>query len=272
MVTSCDLRIVGNEINDLKIVKCSGVVKDSLRTLNSHIHNQCEIYVNLTGNVAFMVEDKLYPIKSKDVIITRPYEAHHCIYYSKEEHDHFCITFSCDENDEIFARFFRRNAGEGNLISLSQPAKETLYKICESLSGNESNFKKCFSFLKLIELLSENEIAEVSSSLPQDIECCVAYIKDNFMNSLTIQELAEYSHSTVNTLERHFKKYLGVSPHAFIQNYRLAYAVAVLENGGTVSEAAEKSGFTDLSHFIRLFRQKYAKTPLQFRKNIKSKI
>ena len=36
-----------------------------------HTHNECEIYINVSGDVSFMVENNIYPISSGDIIITR---------------------------------------------------------------------------------------------------------------------------------------------------------------------------------------------------------
>jgi len=64
----------------------------SLNQNETHIHKECEIYLNLSGNVCFEVENHLYPISRGSVIITRPYEYHHCIYRSNARHEHFWIT------------------------------------------------------------------------------------------------------------------------------------------------------------------------------------
>ena len=50
----------------------------------THIHKECEIYINLSGNVCFEVENRLYPVSRGSVIVTRPFEYHHCIYRSSE--------------------------------------------------------------------------------------------------------------------------------------------------------------------------------------------
>ena len=69
--------------------------KDNVNNINvSHFHEECEVYINLSGDVDFMVEDKIYPINAGDIIITRPFEYHHCIYRSNKLHKHFWILFS----------------------------------------------------------------------------------------------------------------------------------------------------------------------------------
>ena len=237
-------------------------------TIDSHIHNECEIYVNLTGDVSFMVENRIYRVKSGDVIITRPHEAHHCILHNTHIHDHFCITFTSENNEEILSRFFVRNAGDENYISLSEPLKKKLIKLCYSLVEEENKLNKHIAFFCLIDMLTEEKSTVTGVNLPEDVEACIEYINKNLSGAITVKDLADYAHVTVNTLERHFKKYTGLSPYTYIQNCRLVLAVSILEKGGTVTRAAADSGFPDYSHFIALFRKIYGKTPLQFKKEL----
>ena len=58
-------------------------------TNETHIHKECEIYVNLSGDVFFEVENHIYPVSRGSVIITRPYEYHHCVYRTNELHAHY---------------------------------------------------------------------------------------------------------------------------------------------------------------------------------------
>ena len=57
-------------INSFKInVEFNKTRNPSTDKVSSHIHEVCEIYVNLTGDVSFIVEDAVYPIKPGDIII-----------------------------------------------------------------------------------------------------------------------------------------------------------------------------------------------------------
>ena len=40
----------------------------------AHIHSFCEVYLNLSGDVSFVVEDSVYPVGRGDIIITKPNE------------------------------------------------------------------------------------------------------------------------------------------------------------------------------------------------------
>jgi AraC-like DNA-binding protein len=72
-------------------------------------------------------------------------------------------------------------------------------------------------------------------------------------------------------LERHFKKALGVTPFAMLRKKRLIASTAHLRNGETVTEAALKSGFSDYSNYIQLFRKQFGVTPLQYKKKFEMK-
>ena len=59
----------------------------------AHIHSFCEVYLNLSGDVSFVVEDSVYPVGRGDIIITKPNEVHRCVYHSDCVHEHFCLWF-----------------------------------------------------------------------------------------------------------------------------------------------------------------------------------
>ena len=94
---------------DIKYVDMPPEAAD--KTNNSHVHPECEIYINLSGDVSFMVEKRIYPITPGSIIITRPYEYHHCIYHSDKPHRHFWILFSAPADNDgskstLYSKFF----------------------------------------------------------------------------------------------------------------------------------------------------------------------
>lgn len=60
-------------------------------TDNAHIHDYCEVYFNVSGNVSFAVENKVYPVNTGDIIISKPNEIHYCIYHSDQIHTCYCF-------------------------------------------------------------------------------------------------------------------------------------------------------------------------------------
>ncbi len=233
----------------------------------NHVHSDCEIYVNLSGDVSFMVEEQIYPIHPGSVIITKPFEYHHCIYHSQKPHKHFWILFSADESDSCFDIFFNRKKGEKNLFLPSPEKSAQLTKICNRLnSTSNSKLDFCVDFFELINIISNSE-AEIAC--PSELDTLLKFINDNLQNQISTKSLAEYAHMSVNTLERYFNRYIGTTPSLYIKQKRLSHAAMLLHSGESVSQAAFGSGFGDYSNFIALFKKHYGITPLQYKKQIK---
>lgn len=229
----------------------------------SHIHDQCEIYVNGSGDVSFMVEGQLYPVERGNAIITRPFEYHHCVYHSDTPHEHYWILFSAAGNEELLSPFFDRPAGAGNRIIPAQPEK--LLQICRRLTEERSPLEQYRDFFILIGLLKNGEVP-VDTPLPENLQQILGEINRNFTAPLQIEALAGEHFISVNTLERQFKTHLGVTPSEYLRQKRLAHAAALLREGVSVSSAAEQSGFADPSRFILYFKNRFGKTPLQYKK------
>ena len=111
-----------------------------------------------------------------------------------------------------------------------------------------------------------NPLPSTDSELPNWLlELCEAMRrKENFLQGLSrLQSLAARSPEHV---ARSFKRYLGRTPSAFINEQKLAYACQLLSDGSLpVIEVALESGFSEQAYFNRLFKARYHCTPTEFR-------
>ena len=235
---------------------------------HSHVHEECEIYINLSGDVSFMVGDRMYPISPGSIIVTSPFEYHHCVYHSNKRHRHFWILLSVSGNDWLLDTFFQRDIGERNLLKLSKEDTESLVALChEMIEEDMTEENKYIRFFQLLHLLKKADNSGAEAYFPQDVLYAVDTIGRNFTQSISVRQIANEAGVSVNTLERHFTQYLNMSPSAYIRQKRLARAIRLLSEGATVTEASERSGFSDYSGFIALFKSVYGVTPLQYKKD-----
>ena len=71
---------------------------------------------------------------------------------------------------------------------------------------------------------------------------------------------------------RAFKKETGLTPHQYLNRYRLVVATQLLEySDRRVEEIAAEVGFSSSSHFISSFRRQYGCTPLHYREQLAGK-
>ena len=250
---------------------------DAVSPLNHnelHIHKACEIYINLSGDVFFEVENRQYPIERGSVIITRPYEYHHCIYRSNAPHAHYWITFSMEES-EYLRLFYRREKGRGNLILLSEEQLQHLCKVLEGLRSSHGDaLKQRIAFLQMLDILQSGnaeEAVENTVQLPEDVRKALILMDQQLGQEVDIGSIAGACGVSISTLERHFKTSLGASPGAAPRKKRLNASMQQLRCGAAVSEAAQRCGFLDDSNYIQHFRKAFGMTPLQYKRLFQTK-
>lgn len=237
-----------------------------------HIHEECEIYVNLSGDVAFDVENSVYPVSPLDVVVTRPTESHHCLYRSDALHKHYWILFSSKGNERFLDAFYKREAGKNNLLRLSKENKEILLSLCEKATDEDLNEADSYAlFFQLISLLNGAKNVAASTDPRNDtVSKALDFIDENFADAITVKAVAQACYVSVNTLERLFFQTLRSSPSAYLKKKRLENAVKLLASGKSVSDAAYQSGFSDCSAFIEFFKKTYGTTPLKYKQSIKT--
>ena len=56
-----------------------------------HIHNYLEIFLNVSSDISFLVNNNLYPVPEGDVVISRPGDIHMGIFHKAAVQEHICI-------------------------------------------------------------------------------------------------------------------------------------------------------------------------------------
>lgn len=232
-----------------------------------HLHDSCEIYINVSGNGSFMVEKTLYPITRGDMIITRPNEMHHAVFGGGTIHEHYCIWFAIGENAPWLSRFLNRKLGEGNLLSLPPAEKEKLLALFRHMEQERMSPLALTSSLLRILLMIERsgEGSGERADLPHPLDDILDELRLCYKEPLHITEVSARHFISQSTLNRLFRTYLHISPHRYLEDLRLAEAKRLLAGGADVTEAALECGFTDSSHFILLFRRRFGITPGKYR-------
>ena len=142
------------------------------------------------------------------------------------------------------------------------------------------------SFLQLLESFSETHSVNRVKSILYDIfdrmeserkkalggtpiDACLSYMEAHFDNpNLEIGEICAIGFMSQSSLQRAFRKYLGMSPKEYLIKLRIHKAVGLLvENAYSVKEIAFRCGFKDEKFFSRVIKQKYGISPSQLQKN-----
>ena len=238
-----------------------------VQEIDTHTHREMEVYINLTGDISFLAEDRLYPLSRGDVFLARPGEHHHCVYRSDEPHEFFWILFDCERNRELLDFLFVDPSL--NFLSPSDGQKTELFALCNTLLrpdlSEEDRFFTFFGLLQLLKLCASNPLRP-QHALSEEVARMVTYVEGHLAEPLSVSAIARDLYISRSTVERRFREALGFSPLEYIRNRKLHEAAALLVGGASVLDAGLSVGYTDTSHFIRLFRDRYGMTPHQYKK------
>ncbi|MBW4891576.1 AraC family transcriptional regulator [Mucilaginibacter sp. HMF5004] len=201
--------------------------------------------------------------------------------------DEFCATFVFIPDDFI-RTFLKRNVNllEGPVSDVAtqdavlrvQP-DELLKNYCQSvhsfLSMSEEPNKQLLSlkFDELLLSLFANErhkhLTDYFVSLCRNPHDHMSRIMEaNFAYNLKLEELAQLCNMSLSAFKNAFKQQYNTTPALWLKNKKLDLALShIITSDMTVSQVAFECGFEDPSHFIRVFKEKYDLTPLQYRQN-----
>ncbi|HIR36725.1 MAG TPA: AraC family transcriptional regulator [Candidatus Faecimorpha stercoravium] len=88
------------------------------------------------------------------------------------------------------------------------------------------------------------------------------WIKENFRQPFTVEELAEQTNMSVSLFHQKFKSAVGMGPLQCQKRLRLTEARRLMmDEGKNVSEASMEVGYESLSQFIRDYRKMFAQAP-----------
>lgn len=93
------------------------------------------------------------------------------------------------------------------------------------------------------------------------------WFQKNLAKKIKLADVAESMLVSERTLIRHFKKTLGITPHAYLQTIRMDTAKDMLERTNLrIDKVAERVGYGDIAFFQQVFRGHAGVTPTVYRK------
>ncbi len=100
------------------------------------------------------------------------------------------------------------------------------------------------------------------------VASALRYIQYNLANDVSVSDIARFVGISRSQLYRAFLQDFGVSPHHYLQTYRINEACSLLHKPGySVAEVAGSVGFNDPLYFSRVFKSIKGCTPTEYQRN-----
>ncbi len=257
----------------------------NLEQLECHWHDEMELFKVLKGTARVQCGNEYFEVCTGEMVFFNGGELHAAQPLDGTVMGYDAVVFSpeilCSGQEDIGRVKYVSPVLEGRLridrvihgadareVKMLERFDEAVELMRSRPAAYELRVRGCL--LDLFGSLCEGSTAErTSSSGPaQGIKAAIEYIRENYRQPITLEQLAEVSHMSEGHFCRLFKKYTFKTPVQYINSLRLTTAAdLLLESSRKEIDVAMDVGFNSLSYFIDMFKQSMGCTPTEFRRN-----
>lgn len=238
---------------------------DSWSMSRLHFHDYFELLLPLTSTGSIFVNDQVYPLERGCLYLISENTLHRTI--ATGHHARYVLHISRKSLTRLstpqtdLMRFTRDAFRCANLDSRQLEQVQELFRRLDE-SKNEGQFgqdlRQNMALLELLlcvapilDLAAPNQTVRNKDFMR--IAPILDYIQANLTESLTLDQISSKFFISKHYLCRIFKSATGFSVMEYIIHSRILRARQLLQEGLSVQQAGELSGFSDNSHFIRTF-------------------
>lgn len=272
--------IMAKEENNVEVERgyTLSFVYGKSRQNSLHKHEYYELFLIIKGSITHLINGEKQTLNEGSLVLIRPNDIHTQI--CKNDSTSFVnLAFTKDIANQT-ANFLFGSAVSNKLVNSKMPnlvylSATNKQNILDSL--NELNAVKRTdietSKLRLKSILAQIFPLFVSNLQEHDSHNIPTWLKDvvnkaslpeNF--TLGTDKIVEISNKTREHLSRSIKKYYNVTLSDFINDLKINYASNLLiTTNMPIIDVCFTCGFSNVSHFYSVFKQKNNLTPKEFR-------
>ena len=271
----------------LPYVVSKTIMPDFYTTFPMHWHDEMEIVYVEDGEYIENVDFEDYHVKKGDIVLINP-STLHSFRQLDDKYTFFrtiifnmsLITGNSTDACSIkyFVPFLENSFISPVVITPDHPNYREIQKKILNMISVYNDKGDCYELRLKSEVyglfyilfkdvfVSDQNAASIKDATTRNIKVIIDYINENYMNNITIDELAETVNLSKHYFMRFFKKYMGMTCIEYINDYRLNIASnMLLTTRYQITEVAASIGITNLSYFNRIFKKKFHMTPKEYR-------
>ena len=246
-------------------------------TYAPHSHQQWSVGAILAGQSEFLCADRLHYVEQGALVLMNPDQVHACNPRQNSPWAYYMMHL--DKNwlaDFLQQAGVRTNAlwRDTKVDTLCENALfEDFVVLAELLMSAQYSSaekeQKLKAYLARLFLQLDQQNPSTEDLLPANpLYQVAAYLSEHCQEDRAIESIsAEFGYSA-GYLVRAFKRHFNMTPHAYRLNRRVQLGQQALKQGEAISAVAQTTGFSDQAHFQRVFKQRVAATPDQYRRSV----
>ena len=226
------------------------------------------------GYGTFKINDEVYNLKQGDIFILLKGMNVEYIASIDEPWEYYWIGFSGSKANECLNR---TAIIESYAASCKEDSKipHIILNMCEisktynpSCSDDILLLKELYALLYALIEEFPRPFEYKDKELHAYIQEAINFINSNYMNSITVNEIANHVNLSRSYLYKMFIKNLKISPQKYLINLRMYKATLLLKNTKIpIGEVASKVGYSDSLLFSKTFSRYFSMSPLNYRNN-----
>jgi len=261
----------------------------------AHAHEFYEIQYVYSGSFQQTIMDTEIFLQKGDLCFIAPHTTHKVWVNSHDtifinilvRSSTFRSTFmNLMGKDDIISDFFTKNmyqTGSSPYILCKTDSEELFQKAilemldeCARPKKYSDRYLNSLLELFIIRLLRLHEFHFTIGKSTDNVEnesilAIMRYIQSNF-RTVTLPNAAKFFNYSEAHLSRLIKKFTGKTFSRIIQTIKIQYSAKLLAEGNmSIAEIIDEVGYTDSSHFYRVFRRYYNMTPVQYQQEQEQK-
>lgn len=252
--------------------------------MDEHFHSWYEITYLMDGDRHFFIKDTKYALQKGDLVFIAPNDIHRSMDASPSEYEKIELIFDpgwltkvqslSPEVDLTFpfgheVRILRLTVREQEYIECL--FLKMMYEMKQKPPGYPHEITMLLTHLLLFstrQYQSPTQPQPRAFPASDNITTMIRFINDNFMERLQLEDLAAQFHFNPSYLSFRFKEVTGISFVEYVNSVRVKEAQKQLvKSGQPITEIAMQCGFSNLTHFGRVFKDIAGITPTAYRKN-----
>lgn len=252
----------------------------TIKTLSDapkHWHNCIEIFLVLSGKLTITVDNETYHLLEDDIILINTDQIHEI-----QSNDNVVVALQINPSYykkglESGASFLCNSAAYHNKLKFTELKRIIAKIIYINYNDKEDNelLIISFSYQLMLELVKnfknlEDKNSSAATKSLQRLGDIIQYLNDNYMENITLEQVAEREYLSPSYLSHFFKLNMGVTFFNYLTGIRMNHAVNDLLNTNlTIEQIAANNGFANSRYFVNAFKKQYGKLPRHFRSDQK---
>lgn len=254
-----------------QVIACERIEGVNDNMAKSHYHDFFELYYLESGERYHIIRDCMYPIHAGQFVIFPPYVMHHS--YGAEDVPFRRIVLYFQPSEMQSKELMEAIEAAGGVYTADSRSRYTVHQLMELILQEEDKsapFKNEYMHSLLNVLLitilrqAPQPLRQVKQTLVGQI---IDYIHNNYYEDISLELLSKRFYVSPYYLCREFKRCTNRTIIQYINVTRIMNAQRkIMETDKSITEIGNLTGFSNVTHFNRVFKQYAGLTPSQYRK------